>query len=162
MQYEWDPAKAEANLAAHGVSFAEAVTVLEDDFALTREDPDSEGEQRFVTLGMSSVAHLMVVVYTYREPNVIRIISAWRANRRGPVIPAEPGKTKISIRLDKRILDYFRSTVEKAGGGNYQTLINDALMAYIQQQSMLEAVRQAVREELQSVVEQAGLTKHLT
>jgi len=55
---------------------------LEDDFALTREDPASEGEQRFITLGMSSVAHLLVVVYTYREPDVIRIISAWRANRR--------------------------------------------------------------------------------
>jgi uncharacterized protein len=82
MQYEWDPAKAEANLAAHGVSFTEAVTVLEDDFVLTREDPDSAGEQRFVTLGMSSFAHLLVVVYTYREPDVIRIISAWRANRR--------------------------------------------------------------------------------
>jgi uncharacterized DUF497 family protein len=82
MQYAWDPAKAEANLTAHGVSFAEAVTVLEDDFALTREDPESAGEQRFVTLGLSSVAHLLVVVYTYREPDVIRIISAWRANRR--------------------------------------------------------------------------------
>ena len=81
MQYEWDPAKAAANLAAHGVSFTEAVTVFEDDFALTREDPDSEGEQRFVTLGMSSVANLLVVVYTYREPDVIRIIAAWRANR---------------------------------------------------------------------------------
>jgi uncharacterized DUF497 family protein len=82
MRYEWDPAKAAANLAAHGVSFAEAVTVLGDDFALTREDPDSADEQRFVTLGMSSLAHLLVVVYTYREPDVIRIISAWRANRR--------------------------------------------------------------------------------
>src|SRR5438128_9784226 len=61
MQYEWDPAKAEANLAAHDVSFTEAVTVLEDDFALTREDPDSEGEQRFVTLGMRSFAHVLVV-----------------------------------------------------------------------------------------------------
>ena len=81
MQYEWDPAKAEANLAAHRISFAEAVTVLEDDFALTREDPDSAGEQRFVTLGLSSFAHMLVVVYTYREPDVIRIISAWRANR---------------------------------------------------------------------------------
>jgi uncharacterized DUF497 family protein len=50
--------------------------------ALTREDPDSAGEQRFITLGMSSVAHLLVVVYTYREPEIIRIISAWRANRR--------------------------------------------------------------------------------
>jgi uncharacterized DUF497 family protein len=82
MPYEWDPAKAEANLAAHGVSFAEAVTVLEDDFALTREDPDSAGERRFVTLGLSSFANLLVVVYTYRESDVIRIISAWRGNRR--------------------------------------------------------------------------------
>jgi uncharacterized protein len=82
MQSAWDPAKAEANLAAHGVSFTEAVTVLEDDFALTREDPDSAGEQRFVTLGMSSCAQWLVVVYTYRELDVIRIISAWRANRR--------------------------------------------------------------------------------
>jgi uncharacterized protein (DUF4415 family) len=82
--------------------------------------------------------------------------------KRGPVVPSEPGKTKISIRLDNRVLDYFRSSVEKAGSGNYQTLINDALMAYIQQQSMVEAVRQAVREELQSVVEQGGLTRRCT
>jgi hypothetical protein len=59
-------------------------------------------------------------------------------------------------------LDYFRRIVEQAGGGNYQTLINDALMAYIQQQSMLDAVRQAVREEFQSVVEQARLTRRCT
>ena len=82
--------------------------------------------------------------------------------KRGPVVSSDPGKTKISIRLDNRILDYFRSIVEQAGGGNYQTLVNDALLAYIQQQSMLEAVRQAVREELQPVVEQAGLTRHCT
>ena len=79
--------------------------------------------------------------------------------KRGSVVPSEPGKTKISIRLDNRILDYFRSIVEQAGGGNYQTLINDALMLYIQQQSMLEVVRQAVREELQPIVQQAGLTR---
>ena len=78
--------------------------------------------------------------------------------KRGPVVSPEPGKTKISIRLDNRVLDYFRHLVEKAGGGNYQTLINDALVDYIKQQSMLEAVRQAVREELGPVVEQAGLT----
>jgi hypothetical protein len=81
MRYEWDPGKVEANLAEHGVSFAEAVTVFEDDFALTREDPDSEDEQRFVTLGMSGVAKLPVVVYAYREPDIIRIISAWKGNR---------------------------------------------------------------------------------
>jgi uncharacterized protein (DUF4415 family) len=82
--------------------------------------------------------------------------------KRGPVIPLEPGKTKISIRLDNRVLEYFRSIVEQAGGGNYQTLLNDALLAYIQQQSMLEAVRQAVREELQPIVGQTGLTRHCT
>ena len=64
------------------MSFVEAVTVLEDEFALTREDPDSEGEQRFVTLGMSGTGSLLVVVYTYREPDVIRLISAWKANKR--------------------------------------------------------------------------------
>lgn len=68
--------------------------------------------------------------------------------KRGAVVKPEPGKTKISIRLDNAVLDYFRSAVAEAGGGNYQTLINDALLAYIQQRSVLEAVRQVVREEL--------------
>lgn len=79
---EWDPRKAEANLRTHGVSFAEAVTVLEDDLALTREDPDSASEPRFVTLGLSSLGNRLVVVYTYREPEAIRLISAWKANKR--------------------------------------------------------------------------------
>jgi uncharacterized DUF497 family protein len=81
MRFEWDPAKAEANLRAHGVSFAEASTVLEDDFALTREDPGARGEPRFVSLGLSNLANLLILVYTYREPDIIRVISAWRANR---------------------------------------------------------------------------------
>jgi uncharacterized protein (DUF4415 family) len=76
--------------------------------------------------------------------------------KRGPVIPLEMGKTKISIRLDNRVLEYFRSIVEKAGGGNYQTLINDALVEYIQQQSMLEAVREVVREEIKPILEKVG------
>ena len=82
MRFEWDPPKADANLRAHGIGFAEAVTVLHDTFALTREDPDAVDEQRFVTLGMSDEANLLVVVYTYREPDIIRVLSAWRANRR--------------------------------------------------------------------------------
>lgn len=82
MRFEWDPLKAEANLRAHAVSFAEAVTVLEDDFALTREDPAAVEEPRFVTLGLSNLANLLVVVYTYLEPDAIRLISAWKANKR--------------------------------------------------------------------------------
>lgn len=68
--------------------------------------------------------------------------------KRGAVIPMEPGKTKISIRLDTQVIDYFREQVERAGAGNYQTLINDALTTFIQQRSMIEAVRLVVREEL--------------
>ena len=82
MRFEWDPPKAEANLRAHGVSFAEAVTVLEDDFALTRDDPAAVDEPRFVTLGLSNLANLLVVVYTHQEPDAIRLISAWKANKR--------------------------------------------------------------------------------
>lgn len=70
--------------------------------------------------------------------------------KRGAVIPLEPGKTKISIRLDNSVIEYFRRQVEDAGGGNYQTLINDALLAFIGQRSVLDAVRQVVREELRA------------
>ncbi|MGB7541567.1 MAG: BrnT family toxin [Burkholderiales bacterium] len=81
MRYEWDPKKAEANRREHGVSFGDATSVFEDDFALTREDPEAEGEQRFVTLGLGATGILLVVVYTYREPDIIRLISAWKANK---------------------------------------------------------------------------------
>ncbi len=68
--------------------------------------------------------------------------------KRGAVIPPNPGKTKISIRLDNAVLDHFRAIVEAAGGGNYQSLINDALIAHMHRQSVLTAMRKVVREEL--------------
>src|SRR3989337_1779537 len=68
--------------------------------------------------------------------------------KRGPVVKPEPGKTKISIRLDNSVLEYFRGLVDKAGGGNYQTLINDALLEHVHRRSTLDVVRQVVREEL--------------
>ena len=82
MRIEWDPSKARANLRAHGVGFAEAATVLDDEFALTREDTGVDAERRFVTLGLSDVGNLLVVVYLYRDPDMLRVISAWKANRR--------------------------------------------------------------------------------
>jgi len=69
-----------------GVSFSEAVTILEDEFALTREDPDAVKEPRFVTLGLSNLGNLLVVVYAYRESDIIRFISAWKANKRQRVL----------------------------------------------------------------------------
>ena len=70
--------------------------------------------------------------------------------KRGAVVKPEPGKTKISIRLDNAVIEHFRTLVEKAGGGNYQTLINDALLEHIHRRSTLDVVRQVVREELVS------------
>src|SRR5262245_11343501 len=82
-----------------------------------------------------------VVAEQYRD------IDFSRANR-GAIVKGEPGKTKISIRLDNAILEHFRGLVDKAGGGNYQTIINDALREHIHRDSTLDLVRQAVREEL--------------
>ena len=80
--------------------------------------------------------------------------------KRGAVIPLEPGKTKISIRLDNSVIEYFRRQVEGSGGGNYQTSINDALVAFIGQRSVLDAVRQVVREELQAPKQSSKKTRH--
>jgi uncharacterized protein (DUF4415 family) len=69
--------------------------------------------------------------------------------KRGAVVATAPGKTRITIRLDEEILNWFRREVHKAGGGNYQTLINKALGEYIsQQRESLEVVRRVVREEV--------------
>jgi len=75
--------------------------------------------------------------------------------KRGAVIPAPKGKTRITIRIDDDILDWFRGEVEAAGGGNYQTLINQALREYLkqQQQPLEELLRRVVREELQSAAQ---------
>jgi len=70
--------------------------------------------------------------------------------KRGPVIAPTKGKTRITIRLDDDVLAWFREQVHAGGGGNYQTLINDALRAFVQERRRpLETVlRQVVREEL--------------
>lgn len=81
MKIESDDEKAANNPLQHeGVTFEEAEAVLYDPFALTREDLDTLGEQRFVSLGMGVKGRILVVVYTYRE-ETIRLISAWKANQ---------------------------------------------------------------------------------
>jgi uncharacterized protein (DUF4415 family) len=70
--------------------------------------------------------------------------------RRGPVVKPEQGKTRITIRLDDKVLDHFHKRVNEMGGGNYQTLINEALRDYIKRGGIEAAVR-AVREELKEV-----------
>ena len=70
--------------------------------------------------------------------------------KRGRVVQVPKGKTRITIRLDDEILEWFRKQVDEAGGGNYQSLINDALWAYVQSRDepLEEVVRRVVREEL--------------
>lgn len=75
--------------------------------------------------------------------------------KRGAISLVPKGKTRITIRIDDDILDWFRGEVEAAGGGNYQTLINHALREYLnqQQQPLEELLRRVVREELQSAAQ---------
>ncbi len=81
MNYQWDPKKAASNLRKHGIEFADAVGIFEDDWALTIEEQHIESEQRFVSIGSDFLGRLIVVVYTYRNDD-IRIISARRATKR--------------------------------------------------------------------------------
>jgi uncharacterized protein len=67
MSIEFDPVKARTNLRKHGVSFAHAEQALLDPMAFTIEDPDSRGEQRFVTLGVDSLGRVLVVIHTQRD-----------------------------------------------------------------------------------------------
>ena len=83
MQFEWDPSKSSANLKKHQVSFEEAKTVFFDDFAVQFFDEEhSMDEDRFIMLGMSSGAKLLVVCHCERgDGEIIRIISARKATR---------------------------------------------------------------------------------
>lgn len=84
LRFEWDPTKAAANAAKHGITFAEARTVFFDERARLISDPDhSADEDRFVLLGLSANLRLLMVCHCYRGADeVIRIISARRASNR--------------------------------------------------------------------------------
>ncbi|HVB88134.1 MAG TPA: BrnT family toxin [Candidatus Dormibacteraeota bacterium] len=82
MNFEWDPRKAAQNLRKHGVSFQEAATIFGDPLSVTYQDPDhSTAEQRFITVGMSSVGRILLLAHADRGES-IRIISARKATRR--------------------------------------------------------------------------------
>ncbi len=85
-RFEWDPQKARENAAKHGVTFELAATVFGDPLALSvYDEAHSEGEERWVTLGLAGNARLLVVVHTFAETDAgatVRIISAREATRR--------------------------------------------------------------------------------
>ena len=81
MNCEWNPAKAKENLRKHGVDFADAVFALEDENALTIEDPD-HNERRFKTLGMGPFLNILFIVHCELSEDRIRIISARKADKK--------------------------------------------------------------------------------
>lgn len=83
IRFVWEERKNAINKRKHGVSFEEGQTVFSDDNALFMHDPDhSEDEDRFLLLGLSAIARLLVVCHCYREENdTVRIISVWKATK---------------------------------------------------------------------------------
>lgn len=112
---------------------------LEDERAITVADEDSEEEYRFITLCEGPSPDVLVVVHTEEIDELITIIrSEWRSQlscnsivkeykmaidfsdgKRGPVVPPDPNKTCITIRLDTDIIDHFKGIVNGSSGGNY-------------------------------------------
>lgn len=82
------------------------------------------------------------------SPNEMQDEYDFTTGTRGPMVPMSPGKTRITIRIDDDILEWFRQHVEQQGGGNYQTMMNTALRDYIQQHALEDMLRRVLREEL--------------
>lgn len=81
MGFEWDEKKSTSNLKKHGISFEEATTVFSDDFARLISDPDSQGEERYILMGMSSQTRILTICHCERSSDIIRIISARKADK---------------------------------------------------------------------------------
>ena len=83
LKFEWDDNKNQINIQKHGISFEEAVSVFADDDALVITDYEhSDDEERFILIGFSLKANILVVCHCYRKnDSVIRIISARKANK---------------------------------------------------------------------------------
>jgi uncharacterized protein (DUF4415 family) len=97
---------------------------------------------------MGSVLILLATVWSTR--NIMKREYDFRKAKRGAVVSVPKGKTRITIRLDDEILAWFRDQVELAGGGNYQTVINEVLRQHIQrtQEPLEKTLRRVIREEI--------------
>lgn len=79
MKFEWDPSKAKINLAKHGISFEEALTIFENIYFEIMDE--STDEERFKAIGISRLLKVLVVVYCHKENDITRIISARKASK---------------------------------------------------------------------------------
>src|SRR6266852_4027777 len=121
VSFEYDPNKAAANVRKHGVQFSEAVGVFSDDYAITSTMKDT---------------------YDFSKGRRGRVVAEPRP---------EPGKVRITIRLDEDLVDYFGALADRSGGKvGYQTLINSALREYVEGKTPKweETLRRIIREEM--------------
>jgi uncharacterized protein (DUF4415 family) len=114
------------SLCLHGVAITPSVLFL---------------HEKLPHQNVNSMRHIMKSEYDFSK------------GKRGALDPIPTGKTRITIRIDEDILDWFRREVDSIGGGNYQTLMNQALREYIlhRQEPLEEILRRVVREELHSM-----------
>jgi uncharacterized protein (DUF4415 family) len=84
------------------------------------------------------------------EGKILKPEYNFKKGKRGPIVPVPKGKTRITIRIDDDVLEWFREQVDQAGGGNYQSLINQALRHYMQgvKEPLEVTLRRVIREEL--------------
>ena len=80
--FEWDAAKAAKNIRKHGISFEIATRAFDDPYALTEEDNATDSEQRWRTIALLPATMVIVVIYSYRAEDLIRIMSARKADRK--------------------------------------------------------------------------------
>ncbi len=167
MNFEWDENKRRSNLLKHRVDFADAVGVFYDGNAMTVEDPEHHDEQWLMTLGMddrlqvlgwsirketvTSSALFLHVKQMAKNANSTKVISMrdhddFSEGKRGAIV--KTAKERITIRLVSDLIQWFKDQVQ--GGGNYQSLINEALRQHVQRQGepLEDTLRRVIREEM--------------
>ena len=171
MRFIWHESKRQENLTKHGLDFADAERVFAGPTFTFEDDRADYGEQRWVTLGLLS-AKVVVIVHT-ETAEEIRVISCARRTKMNNCsssptsderdeypkvtqadmdraafrvgLKAAPRKQRVTILLDTGLIEYFKA---KAGERGYQTLINDTLRQAQERETLEEAIRRIIREEL--------------
>jgi uncharacterized protein (DUF4415 family) len=152
--FELDRTKAVANVRKQGILLADAALVLEEERAITlHEEAQNEqqtvGHHRNGRVGAGSDRRLSLPGRQYPDPQLMKQEFDFTRGKRRAVVPKPLGKTRVTIRLDDDVLDWFRDEVDQAGGGHDQTLIHTALRELIgrKREPLESTLRRILREE---------------
>jgi len=146
--------KADANLNKHGIDFADVVTLLEDELALTMRDESCEARKKNAGSAWEQTRPDALRWWcTHGARNTRRKDEArydFSKAKRGAAFKTPPGKTRITIRLDNGAMSWIREQAHASGGGSYQSLINEALVRHVgaAKEPLECTLRRVIREEL--------------